>query len=261
VLKDTDLDVAFLRPRDATTKLDAIELKPRGRAPDLMEDVFVLGRLGRLESRATCVSPGVVRGVAKGPRPVYILTSEAVAGAQGCLAFDASGATLGVIVRKIESAPAGGAARGRGGAGGGGGAATSVLRPIEDVLDLATQAKTAKAPERKPAAESDDGEDEKGVVVTAPVAATGTATWGGLSDDDAHRLYYAAACSGDANLITAAMKKLALMDEQGKPDQPRLQTFSQSLGPWTQKNSDWVRSMAGDKPAATAYAKKALGGS
>jgi hypothetical protein len=158
VLKDADLDLAFIKPREPQ-KLAAIELKPRGRAPELLEDIFTVGRLGRAESRATAVSVGTVKAIVKGPRTFYICTPE-VAANQGCVAYAADGSTLGIFVVKVAPGEGGG---GFGRLGGGGrGEVTAILRPVEDVLELAKQAKEAKLPERKPKASEADAKKDGG---------------------------------------------------------------------------------------------------
>lgn len=154
VLKDADLDLAFIRPREPQ-KLEAVELKPRGKAPALLEDIFTVTRLGPNEGRATAVELGLVKAVVKGPRTFYVCTREVSTGSQGCLAYAADGAVLGVFVVKVN-ADAGGGGRGRFG---GGGLAATILRPVEDVLDIAKQAKEAKAPARKPAASEEKKPD------------------------------------------------------------------------------------------------------
>jgi hypothetical protein len=157
VLKDQDLDLAFIRPREAQ-KLPAVELKPRGRAPELLEHLFTVTRLDRAEGRATAVVLGAVKAVVKGPRTFYVCTREVSTGTQGCVAYGADGAPLGVFVVKLNAPAEGGGGRGRGA----GGLASTILRPVEDVLEIVKQAKDAKAPEKKaapaPADEAKSGE-------------------------------------------------------------------------------------------------------
>lgn len=153
VLKDSDLDVAFIRPREPQ-KLDAVELRPRGRAPELLEDIFVVTRLGRGEGRAPAVALGTIRAVVKGPRTFYVTSAEVAAGTQGCLAYGADGAPIGVFLLRVNPAAGeGGLGGGRFGGGGRSELVSTVLRPIEDLLEVAKQAKEAKAPEKKPATE------------------------------------------------------------------------------------------------------------
>jgi len=167
VLKDADLDVAFVRPREAQT-LAAVELKARGKGPAILEDVFVVSRLGRGDSRAIAVETGSVKAVVKGPRTYYVCTSE-VSGSQGCLAYGADGAPLGIFVMKVNADAGEG-----GGRGGRGGMASIVMRPIDDILEIAKQAKDAKAPEKKAAPEPKEGDAEP--KADAPKAPTASAT-------------------------------------------------------------------------------------
>src|SRR5437588_221775 len=81
VLKDADLDLAFIRPREPQ-KLGAVELKSRGRAPELLEEVFTITRLGRVEARAAAVLTGSVKSIVKGPRTFYACTLDVSAGNQ-----------------------------------------------------------------------------------------------------------------------------------------------------------------------------------
>jgi hypothetical protein len=155
ILKDQDLDLAFVRPRDTTQKFEALALKPRGKAPELLEEVFVLSRLGRLQNRSTALSLGSVKAIVKGPRTFYICDGEATSGSLGCVAFDSAGAPLGVFVMKQAateasdgSAQMGMLMRMLGGASNRAPSAT-ILRSVDDVLEIAAQAKSRPAPERK----------------------------------------------------------------------------------------------------------------
>lgn len=157
VLKDADLDLAFIKPRDATQKFDAIALKKRDKAPQLLEEMFVLSRLGRLENRATALTTGYVKAVVKGPKTFYICDDEVSQKSLGCVAFDVTGAPMGVFVTKKNPD----AESGAGGMGMlmgmlmGGRAknapTAAILRSCEDILEIAEQAKAAKAPEKKKA--------------------------------------------------------------------------------------------------------------
>ena len=165
VLKDADLDLAFIRPRDTETKFDWIELKPRTKPPEMLEEIFVLSRLGRLQNRVPALSLGTVKAIVKGPRPFYICDSEASSGSLGCLAFDSSGQPLGLFVMKQAAGGGADSAMAMGflsilmGAGSNRSATATILRSIEDVLEIAEQAKTAKAPEPEES-DDDDAEDD-----------------------------------------------------------------------------------------------------
>ena len=135
VLKDSDLDLAFVRPRDPGLKLPAITLKPRAGTVPLLTRIFVLGRLGKLGSRALAVATGEVRASVRGPAPYYVTDGES-SGYVGSLAYTADGAPLGIFVRRFATSVDSQA--------GGRGSETvmTVLRPVDKVLELAAQART-----------------------------------------------------------------------------------------------------------------------
>ncbi|HVY61999.1 MAG TPA: trypsin-like peptidase domain-containing protein [Planctomycetota bacterium] len=165
VMKDQDLDLAFIKPRDASQKFEAITLAKRKNPPMLLEDIFVLSRLGRLENRATALTQGTVKAIVKGPRTFYITDDETSQKGLGCVAFDASGAPLGVFVTKHNPEGAEGGQMGMlmGMMMGGkskNSAAAAILRTCDDVLEIAEQAKTAK-PMKKKAEETGTGEEKK----------------------------------------------------------------------------------------------------
>lgn len=146
VLKDTDLDLAFIRPRDAGLKLSAIALKPRAGTVPLLTRIFVLGRLGKLGNRALGVATGEVRAFVRGPAPYYVTDGE-TSGFVGSLAYTADGVPLGIFVKRFATS-IDGQAGGRGSD-----SVMTVLRPVDKVLELAAQARTIPP---APAAEKGD---------------------------------------------------------------------------------------------------------
>lgn len=167
VLKDPELDLAFVKPRVADKKFDAIALK-KGAALGMLDDFFIVSRLDRSANRSVAVTLGRVKAVVKGPKTFALADGEVASTSLGCLAFGADGAPLGIFVSKTSK---GGDSEGQMGMmrrlfmGGGGGMSLTVLRPIEDILELAEQAKNAKPPEKKAPKKAtkekkDDDEDE-----------------------------------------------------------------------------------------------------
>jgi hypothetical protein len=153
VLKDTDLGLAFVRPRDTSKKFDAIALKARNTPPQPLDALFVLGRLGKLANRAATLSHDSIRAVVKGPRSFYVGNATEGAADLGCVAFTADGEPLGLYVMKQKPAAAddgGGGAMGLGMlanmASGMKDSLMAVIRPVNDVIEIAEQAKKAKAP-------------------------------------------------------------------------------------------------------------------
>jgi S1-C subfamily serine protease len=134
VLKDTDLDLAFIRPRDAGLKLPAVALKPRSGTVPLLTRIYVLGRLSKLGNRALSVATGEVRAYVRGPAPYYVADGESSAFV-GSLAYTADGVPLGVFVKRFATTIDSSGGRGSD-------SVMTVLRPVDKVLELAAQART-----------------------------------------------------------------------------------------------------------------------
>lgn len=135
VLKDSDLDLAFIKPREAGLKLAAVSLKPRPGTAPLLSRIFVLTRLGKLASRALAVATGEVRAFVRGPAPYYVTDGE-TSTFVGTLAYTADGVPLGLFVKRFATS-IDGQASGRSSD-----AVMTVLRPVDKVLELAAQART-----------------------------------------------------------------------------------------------------------------------
>lgn len=135
VLKDSDLDLAFIRPRDAGLKLAAVALKPRSGTVPLLTRIFALGRLSKLGNRALVVATGEVRAYVRGPAPYYVTDGE-TSGLLGSLAYTADGVPLGLFVKRFATTidtQSGGR---------GSESVMTVLRPVDKVIELAAQART-----------------------------------------------------------------------------------------------------------------------
>jgi S1-C subfamily serine protease len=154
VLKDTDLDLAFLKPREGGRRFRAVTLRPRAKTVPLLTPIFVVTRLGKLTSRALAVATGEIRASVRGPAPYYVTDSE-TANFVGSVAFTADGAPLGIFVNRFSTSPDG---RGGGMFDGAFGRSGSevvlpILRPVDKVLELAAQARAIHPPP-KPADDS-----------------------------------------------------------------------------------------------------------
>ena len=158
VLKDTELGLVFVRPRDASRKFDAVTLKTRNVQPQLLDSVFVVGRLGKNANRAAALSFDTIRAIVKGPRSFFVCDKETQSNL-GCIAFSADGEPLGVYVMKPKPQAAGE----EGGSAAGLAALTRmgemkdalmpIIRPVNDVMEIAEQAKKAKIPEKRTGAQ------------------------------------------------------------------------------------------------------------
>ena len=133
VLKDTDLDLAFIRPRDPGLKLAAVNLKPRSGTVPLLTRIYVLGRLSKLANRALSVATGEVRAYVRGPAPYYVTDGES-SSFVGSLAYTGDGAPLGLFVKRFATTIDTSSGRGSD-------SVMTVLRPVDKLLELADQAR------------------------------------------------------------------------------------------------------------------------
>ncbi|HEY3322424.1 MAG TPA: trypsin-like peptidase domain-containing protein [Planctomycetota bacterium] len=141
VLKDTDLDLAFLRPKELGKTFDAVALTAAAAPAKAMDDVFSVVRLGKNFNRVVGLESGKVKAEVKGPRPYYVCSAD-LSGSLGNLVYAADGNPLGIMVTKTS---VGGADESHASimtmiSGGSGGA---IVRPMSDLIDAIKQAKEA----------------------------------------------------------------------------------------------------------------------
>lgn len=130
VMRDADLDLAFLRPKAGSKELKdsvfkGIDLKQNTRG-DVTDEAVTLSRMDEVLSRQPAVTVGQIIAVTKKPREFLRATGVSA----GCPTFSLEGKLLGIAALR--------SVKGRG--------SHSVLVPAADVLELAEQARTAKAP-------------------------------------------------------------------------------------------------------------------
>ena len=136
VLRDEDLDLAFLRPTIKPEKpLVAIDLKDAAK-PAMLDQVLVISRLGRVGGWTASASLQDVGGIIEKPRTFYVLSG--VMSGMGTPAFLTNGKVVGLLtLRQIEAGRAGlgsmmGGMEGMG--------VLGVILPAADVLEIAQQA-------------------------------------------------------------------------------------------------------------------------
>jgi S1-C subfamily serine protease len=136
VLRDKDLDLAFLRPVDALDKPVAALDGPSAK-PGVMDAVVGLQRYGEMAGWQVAASLGYVQLTIDKPRLMYVVAAE------GSAVFDMTGKFIGMLVTK-HAKPTGGdsnpfALLAGGGAMEGIGMMTVVL-PADDIRAVAKQA-------------------------------------------------------------------------------------------------------------------------
>jgi Trypsin-like peptidase domain len=137
VLRDEDLDLAFLRPTTKPEKpLVAINLADEGK-PTLLDSVVVLTRLGRVGGWAPAASLQTIGAIIEKPRTFYVIETGGTGG-MGTPAFTPSGKVVGLLtMRSIQSGRSGMFSLMSGSEGLG---LLPVILPAADVRDIAQQA-------------------------------------------------------------------------------------------------------------------------
>lgn len=104
VLRDRELDLAFLRPsQKIETPLAAIDLKASGPA-DILDQLLILSRMGKVANRTIGAGFSRVQAVIDKPRKLYALNWSNVESGFGSPAFGMDGKIVGILlVRKIPS--------------------------------------------------------------------------------------------------------------------------------------------------------------
>jgi hypothetical protein len=103
VLRDEDLDLAFLRPMTAPEKpLVAIDLKDSGR-PALLDPVVILSRLGRVGGWTPAASLQSIGAIIERPRTFFVIETGGTAW-MGTPAFTPSGKVVGLLtMRSVQT--------------------------------------------------------------------------------------------------------------------------------------------------------------
>jgi hypothetical protein len=137
VLRDEDLDLAFIRPAAKPEKpLVAVNLSDPAR-PALLDSVVILSRLGRVGGWTSAASLQTVGAIIEKPRTFYVI-ENGMAGGMGTPAFTPSGKVVGVLtMRSVQSGRIGmmsmmGGPQQLG--------LLPVILPAADVLEIAKQA-------------------------------------------------------------------------------------------------------------------------
>jgi hypothetical protein len=153
VLRDKDLDLAFIRPKTKlASPMVAVDMTKTSPA-QILEQVITLNRLTSAAGRAYAASVERINAVIQKPRTFYIPDSNMTATTLGSPAFALDGNLVGVFVMRAMS--------GKGAAGRN--MPTSIILPAEDILKASKQ-----APEAKGDSEKKDSDDGKAKPATEP---------------------------------------------------------------------------------------------
>ncbi len=154
VLRDKDLDLAFIRPKSKpATPMAALDLTQAGKA-EVLDEVVALNRLGNAAGRAYAAAMERISAIVQKPRLFYIPETSMTTTALGAPAFTMDGKPLGIfVVRSIKS-------RG-GGMGMFSMQAENVTGIIIPVADIAKAAKQVPAADSSSSSEPAKASDEK----------------------------------------------------------------------------------------------------
>ncbi len=117
VLRDRDLDLAFVMPEDPATNLAFVPFTSDVSAKPL-DDVIFLSLLGKNNNREVAVALGKVQAVLTKPRTLLAVDFLHGLRSLGCPAFSATGQVLGLVVLKPSADQ------------------TSTAESLRDMLDL-----------------------------------------------------------------------------------------------------------------------------
>jgi len=155
VLRDNDLDLAFLRPKTKpASPMAAVDLTKSGTA-QVLDEIVGINRLGKAASRAYAASIEHIAAVIQKPRTFYVPDASMSAMTLGCPAFLPDGRILGVFVIRAIRSDGEAASNYRQ-------SLTSIILPAEDILKGAKQAPEAKAESEKKEPPKDSKEKTNG---------------------------------------------------------------------------------------------------
>lgn len=139
VLRDQDLDLAFIKPIDKVEKkLTAIDIGDNTE-PEILDRIVSLSRLGNTGGFAPVVSISRVQAIIKKPRTMYMIDPmKALLGGLGVPAFTLDGKIVGIALMrasKVQDIMGDELSRGMGGL-----PALPIILPAQEILDVMKRA-------------------------------------------------------------------------------------------------------------------------
>ncbi|HUJ11036.1 MAG TPA: serine protease [Verrucomicrobiae bacterium] len=154
VLRDKDLDLAFLRPSDKPTKpLPFVDLSSDAK-PKVLDEVVVVNRLNKTANRVPAVSIGRIEAIVDKPRTFYVLGEATWGYSLGAPVFSLDGKLIGILFLRSAEAQvdqtSGFMFSGLSQWG-----MMPIVLPASDIVDGAKQALAAKIPSNEEKAKSE----------------------------------------------------------------------------------------------------------
>lgn len=141
ILRDKDLDMAFVRPTEKSdTPFDYIDIS-KGAEPEVLDQVIALNRLGVVANRVHSASVERIEAIINKPRKFYVPGNDPTNSALGSPVFTLEGEIIGVLLMRTVKSSQSSAGLGRlFGLGGGPDNIMAVVMPAEDIHEAAQQA-------------------------------------------------------------------------------------------------------------------------
>jgi hypothetical protein len=138
VLRDKDLDLAFIRPKTKPAQpLKAVDMGQAGKA-EILDQVVTLNRLGAAAARSYSASVERISAIVQRPRLLYIPDTTMTTTTLGSPAFTLEGKPLGLfVIRSVKGSGAGNALSTQANN------YASVILPAADIVKAASQAPAA----------------------------------------------------------------------------------------------------------------------
>jgi len=157
VLRDRDLDLAFIRPIEAPESPFAYVDLSASVSSDVLDEVVVIGRLGRIGNRAHTVTLGAITSMVERPRRFYVAGPGNGQDALGSPVFNLAGEVVGVQVLRTLPGVSQDSGLGLGALMGAMDNVLVIVLPGSDIEESASQAPTI-GDDEEPAADEDDAE-------------------------------------------------------------------------------------------------------
>ena len=145
LMRDTDLDLAFLRIKAGSKESKGVEFKAvdlkNAAAANVGDDVVSISRMDDVLNRVGSVSRGQVTSITRKPREFMRVTGSSL----GCPTFSMDGKLVGIAVTRFV--------RGK--------SSHVVVIPAADVLEIAQQARDAKPIAEEKPKKTENKKDEK----------------------------------------------------------------------------------------------------
>jgi hypothetical protein len=107
VLRDPDLDLAFIKPQTPLAKPAAfLELK-ENIVPEILEPFVILSRMGEAAGREIYIPVSRIQGIISKPRTVYIPDMNGMMSGLAAPAFTFEGKVLGIILLRVSQSETG----------------------------------------------------------------------------------------------------------------------------------------------------------